>query len=192
MKNLIEIYENGRRQYGESPELFTDKGSWHSYINFYKDNFQQYSDVKLLEVGVRSGGSVWLWKNYFPKYEIWGVDILPDYYGNHSFTTELRSDPNIHIHWNSNSRVPTSFNSFPTDFDIIIDDGDHTLPAQLETLHSTWNLLKPGGMYIIEDVEKVGYIDLITEEVKKLSPASQITSFVYDKRYDDILVKIIK
>lgn len=192
MRDLKEIYEKGRSQYGETPELFTDKGSWHSYVDFYNENFSQYSSVKLLEVGVRSGGSVWLWKHFFPEYEIWGVDILPNFYGNHSFTSVLKEDPNINIHWKSNSRIKDTYTNFPRDFDIIIDDGDHSLPAQMETLHATWDHLKPGGLYIIEDVEHVSYVNNFIEEIRKLSPSSTVTSHVFEKRWDDIIVKIVK
>ena len=37
-------------------------------------------------------------------------------------------------------------------YDIIIDDGLHTLEGQQETLANFWPLLKNGGIYVIEDM----------------------------------------
>lgn len=191
-RDLKEIYEQGRSKYGESPELFTDKGSWHSYVDFYSDNFNPHNSVKLLEVGVRAGGSIWLWKHYFLKYEIWGVDILPGFYGDHSFTSVIKEDQNIHLHWNTNSRLKETYENFPKDFDIIIDDGDHSPSAQFDTLYATWNLLKPGGMYIIEDIQNLSLVETFVNEIKKFSPNSKVTSHVFEKRVDDIILKILK
>merc|ERR1712176_800060 len=40
----------------------------------------------------------------------------------------------------------------PTPFDIIIDDGDHNPDSQQETLASLWQMVRPGGIYVVEDV----------------------------------------
>jgi hypothetical protein len=40
-------------------------------------------------------------------------------------------------------------------YDIIIDDGSHIPTMQLETMKGLWQALKPGGIYVIEDVALV-------------------------------------
>lgn len=40
-----------------------------------------------------------------------------------------------------------------TDFDIIIDDGGHTMVQQILSLQILWQAIKPGGMYFCEDLE---------------------------------------
>lgn len=39
------------------------------------------------------------------------------------------------------------------DFDIIIDDGGHTMNQQKTSLQHLWKALKPGGYYFCEDLE---------------------------------------
>ena len=39
------------------------------------------------------------------------------------------------------------------DFDIIVDDGGHTMAQQMTSLQHLWKAIKPGGMYFCEDLE---------------------------------------
>ena len=39
------------------------------------------------------------------------------------------------------------------DFDIIIDDGGHTMDQQKTSLQHLWKAVKPGGLYFCEDLE---------------------------------------
>ena len=39
------------------------------------------------------------------------------------------------------------------DFDIIIDDGGHTMNQQQVSLETLWKIVKPGGMYFVEDLQ---------------------------------------
>ena len=59
----------------------TDKSSkCHDYLDFYEDIFESYffglgSDVKLLEIGVRDGSSVKMWRDFFGRNSvIIGID----------------------------------------------------------------------------------------------------------------------
>lgn len=36
--------------------------------------------------------------------------------------------------------------------DVVIDDGDHSPQGQQATLRRMWRFVRPGGLYIIEDV----------------------------------------
>ena len=46
-------------------------------------------------------------------------------------------------------------------FDIIIDDGPHTLKSQIEFLKLYRNILKPNGILIIEDLQKWGRLGFL-------------------------------
>jgi hypothetical protein len=40
-----------------------------------------------------------------------------------------------------------------SDFDIIIDDGGHTMNQQMTSLNHLWKAVKPGGIYFCEDLQ---------------------------------------
>jgi len=112
-------------------------------------------DIKLLELGVYKGHSLELWRDYFPRSMIVGIDLaLPD-----GFVSGER------IKLFRGNQADTQFLSevadktAPDGFDIIIDDASHI--GQL-TKTAFWHLfdnhLKQGGLYAIEDWG-TGYLD---------------------------------
>ncbi len=44
-------------------------------------------------------------------------------------------------------------NEAGTDFDVIIDDGGHTMTQQMTSLDHLWKAVKPGGIYFCEDLQ---------------------------------------
>jgi len=129
----------------------------HYYLEAYDPILSDWTDkeLKLLEIGVRKGGSLKLWRDYFPHGMIVGIDLkLPE-----SFVSGER------IQLFQGSQADTGFLSevamkaAPEGFDIIIDDASHI--GEL-TKTAFWHLfdhhLKPGGLYAIEDWG-TGYLD---------------------------------
>ena len=129
----------------------------HYYLETYDQILAPWLDkeIKLLEIGVRKGGSLKLWRDYFPRATIVGIDLtLPE-----SFA------PGERIQLFEGSQADTAFLSevasrtAPEGFDIIIDDASHI--GEL-TRRAFWHLfdhhLKPGGLYAIEDWG-TGYLD---------------------------------
>jgi hypothetical protein len=127
----------------------TDKIT-HGYLDVYDPILAPWVDkeIKLLEVGVREGGSLQLWRDYFRLGVIIGIDIeLPK-----QFVTGER------IQVFEGSQSDESFLSevakktAPEGFDVIIDDASHIGELTKTTF---WHLfdhhLKPGGLYAIED-----------------------------------------
>ena len=112
-------------------------------------------EIKLLEIGVRKGGSLQLWRDYFPRGTVVGIDLKPP----------ERFVPGERIQLFEGSQADTAFLSevairtAPEGFDIIIDDASHI--GEL-TRTAFWHLfdhhLKPGGLYAIEDWG-TGYLD---------------------------------
>ena len=104
--------------------------------------------ITLLEIGVYRGGSLKLWRDYFPRGTVVGIDRkLPQ---------DFQLGERIHIFEGNQgdeeflSKVATA--SAPGGFDIIIDDASHIGELTKTTF---WHLfdhhLKPGGLYAIED-----------------------------------------
>jgi len=127
----------------------TDKIT-HGYLKVYDPILAPWVDkkIKLLEIGVREGGSLQLWRDYFQLGVIIGIDIkLPE---------DFVPGERIQIFRGSQSDKrflsEVANKTAPEGFDIIIDDASH-----IGTLTKTafWHLfdnhLKPGGLYVIED-----------------------------------------
>ena len=127
----------------------TDKVK-HHYLDVYDPILGAWRDneVKLLEIGVHRGGSLQLWRDYFPRGIVVGIDLkLPE-----NFV------PGERIQLFKGSQEDTQFLSAvagrvaPEGFDIIVDDASHI--GELTKI-TFWHLfehhLKPGGLYAIED-----------------------------------------
>lgn len=177
--------------YGDMTELCkimyesgSDKSVFHTYTRLYSKLFEdiRYSDINLFEVGMgtknptikshmcgfpwtQPGGSLRGWKNWFPNAHIYGADIDKDILFKDdrisTFYTD-QTDPNVISNmWKEIGDV---------EFDIIIDDGLHEFNANWIFMMNSYQKLKKGGLYVIEDVS---YDDAYThhkmiEEYKKM------------------------
>jgi hypothetical protein len=131
-------------------ELFlkhgTDKGSTgHNYSPYYEMMLAPYRDmpISLLEIGVWEGASCRAWKDYFPKANIFGVDLdyKPQYNSERIFMIQA-----------DQSKKEDLWRLAMTPHDIIIDDGSHRSIDQISSFTELFPSLKPGGLYIIEDL----------------------------------------
>lgn len=121
------------------------------YLERYDPIFEPWVNTKvvLLELGVLRGGSLLLWRDYFPLGTIVGIDIKPPKQG-------AKPPERIHIFKGSQddpkflSRVANE--TAPGGFDIIIDDASHIGKlTKVAFWHLFDNHLKPNGLYVIED-----------------------------------------
>lgn len=123
---------------------------WNHYIEIYDQYFSKYrnTNVTVLEIGLSQGGSIDMWKEYFGSgLNMYGVDINPD---NKSF-----EEPNIKVFIGSQSDK-TFLSNLKTKIpkvDILIDDGGHTMEQQIYTFEVLFEHVKPGGIYLCEDVQ---------------------------------------
>ncbi|MEI8248480.1 MAG: class I SAM-dependent methyltransferase [Lentisphaerota bacterium] len=120
------------------------------YLDKYDPFFEPLAEkqIKLLELGVLKGGSLLLWRDYFPLGTIVGIDIC--------LSKDFKPADRIHVFEGSQTDCrflsDVANKTAPDGFDIIIDDASHI--GEL-TKTSFWHLLdnhlKPGGLYVIED-----------------------------------------
>jgi len=131
----------------------SDKGKEHNYIQkYYSDEFtpKRNDKINILEIGVRFGDSIKLWREWFTQGEVIGIDVI--------YTLQAQEllknlDVNIIIDDAYSEECSNSL-SIPNDFfDYIIDDGPHTLESQLRCVELYLPKLKKGGKLIIEDIE---------------------------------------
>jgi hypothetical protein len=133
----------------------TDKWGRHFYTPIYSKWFGdlRYKPVRLLEIGIGGyakemygGNSLRMWKRYFPKGIITGIDIY-----NKSRLKEER----IHIYQGDQSDAVFLNQVSATEgpFDIIIDDGSHLQSHIIRSFEILFPLMKSGGIYVVEDTQ---------------------------------------
>ena len=139
---LVELFEN---------KIYSTDKQDHNYLQYYDEWFKQYKDKKisLLEIGLENGHSIKLWKDYFTKASIYGMDINDGGYfkGDSTDTNQLLRQGLLRLK-----------------FDIIIDDGDHHPTSQAKTYMNMKDQLNSGGLYIIEDIAGPKYNNYIYEK----------------------------
>jgi glycosyltransferase involved in cell wall biosynthesis len=124
---------------------------WSSYFGVYDRvlaPFRQQS-VALLEIGVQNGGSLELWGSYFAQGRLFvGCDI-------EEACGKLRfADKRVRVVvGNANSeQTAVRIAEASPQFDIIIDDGSHLAHDIVQSFLRYFSWLRPGGVYIAEDV----------------------------------------
>lgn len=135
----------------------TDKAEHSHYLRNYEEYFQPLVDqeVKLLELGVYKGGSLLLWRDFFTKGFIVGLDL--NAVDMHDESGRIRLYQGEQQDTQLLDRIASE--TAPHGFDIIIDDCSHIGElTRLSFWHLFDNHLKPGGIYVIEDWS-TGYWD---------------------------------
>jgi tetratricopeptide (TPR) repeat protein len=133
----------------------TDKFGYHDYTPNYFTLFKHLKNkpVRLLEIGVggyqdadRGGESLEVWRDFFPKGRIFGIDIQ---------TKEMDLGDRVSIH--KGSQVDGDFLADLVrdhgPFDIIIDDGSHRNEHVVESFALLYPTLAKDGIYVVEDVQ---------------------------------------
>ena len=146
----------------------TDKAAHHHYLRNYEEYFRPLAgrDVRLLELGVLNGGSLLLWRDYFERGLVVGLDLNP---------VEI-DDPTGRIRVYQGGQQDTAVldriarECAPEGFDVIIDDCSHVGElARVSFWHLFEHHLKPGGLYVIEDWG-TGYWDSWPDGVRYRAP----------------------
>lgn len=108
----------------------------------------QESTFKLLEIGVQHGRSMRMWRDFFPKADLTGVEI-------HGWRLENFSLPRTTIFIGDQADAPFMRRvvSEAGPFDVIIDDGGHVMSEQWASFEVLFpEGLTDGGIYVIEDL----------------------------------------
>jgi MycE methyltransferase N-terminal len=132
----------------------SDKWAGHWYARHYERHFAEYRDqrVRLLEIGIGGyaddlgGGSLHMWKHYFPRGLVHGLDL---------HDKSKLDGPRLRTVQGSQS--DPAFLAELADrigpLDIVIDDGSHLSSDVLITFAALFPRLRPGGIYVIEDLQ---------------------------------------
>ena len=143
----------------------SDKATRHSYHKAYAGLLagRRHEPLRILEIGIgtndpavpssmgttgRPGASLRAWREWGPRFEVFGADVDKNI---------LFQDDRIRTFW-VDQTDPKSFAELEAlghgSFDLIIDDGLHRPDANLNTLAFAQKMLKPDGIFVVEDIVK--------------------------------------
>jgi cephalosporin hydroxylase len=179
----------------------TDKNDWHSYCNYYEEKLTPYQNKELyiLEVGANYGCSAIMWHDFLPKSQLLLLDIQETI---NPKVWEIMDEKrftyaNCDAYLEESSYEVKKF--VPNGFDIIFDDGPHTLDSQLKFLDLYLPMLREGGSIFIEDVQEYEHFNLLLDKLQSLTKDDEYEyshSFVdlrqIKNRYDDLIFEIKK
>jgi hypothetical protein len=162
---LLDYFEANR----EGPGIF----KWVHYFEIYHRHLKKFigTDVHVMEIGIYSGGSLPMWRQYFgEKCQVFGVDIeaVCKVYEADRIKI-LIGDQGDRTFWASvRKTVPR--------LDVIIDDGGHHPEQQIASLEEMLPHLVPGGIYICEDTTGVpnyftSYVSGIANQMNGMRPS---------------------
>lgn len=124
---------------------------WTHYFEIYHRHFEKFigqPEVNVLEIGVYSGGSMEMWRQVFGAgCRVYGVDIEP------SCRAYERDNVHILIGDQGDRKFWQTIRQEVPPLDIVIDDGGHLPDQQIVTLEESLPLLKPGGVFLCEDIQ---------------------------------------
>lgn len=133
----------------------TDKWSFlHQYTSHYQRHLGHLRDhrVTVLEIGVggyndgeAGGGSLYMWKEFFPRGLVYGLDIADKGALDRTRVTTITADQS-----DPDALRATAERFGP--FDIVIDDGSHMSPHVITSFRTLFPYLKEHGVYAIEDL----------------------------------------
>ena len=127
----------------------TDKcADHHDYVEIYDLFFQPVRErvERVLEIGVFKGDSMRLWEAYFPTAHIYGLDIVDSSAHDTDRITTAIADQADRM------QLGAFIEAEGSDFDIILDDGGHTMEQQQISFGFLFPHVRPGGLYVIEDI----------------------------------------
>jgi len=163
----------------------TDKASSdHGYLGSYEEFLPVTKEdvFTFVEIGVFRGASALMWAEWFPNASIVGLDVKPP---------NLKASPkNLELivgDATENITVERLKKRFVAPL-VVLDDGSHMWDQQRAALQRFWPWLKPGGIYIIEDLQSSYEAGFAREDafpfadlMLKLAQALQLRGTEFDR-----------
>jgi hypothetical protein len=195
MTTLREIYnslvsDHAHNASGEMVTTFSDKGTMHSYIEYYEKWFEPHRfDCSILEIGVMTGGSLLLWQRYFDSVVLAGVDLRNGFNQPLPFQATICAD----WHWAVDSTDPQQVPELDQ-YQFVIDDGAHDEYSQIKTFQNYWQFVQPGGTYFVEDIESDASTAVLKEFVNVFVREPHTVDYYrgFAHRADDRILAITK
>jgi len=148
----------------------SDKVSTHNYGSFYDSLFERLRPQAVLEIGVYRGASL----------RAWQAAGVPNVMGVDKDVTQNRSGPAV-LYGTMPDDARTIARLVPA-LDLIIDDGSHLYYDYTATADALLQRLRPGGVYVIEDIQTQDSVDALRAAGWQIEDWRESTG-----RYDDVI-----
>ncbi len=127
----------------------TDKGSaytraYHSLLGHVRDE-----PIRLLEIGLYNGGSLRMFRDYLPNATLHGIDIDPRCL---AYQDEIPNTQVRLLDQTDAGQLEAFIAELGGEYDLILDDGGHTMEQQIVSFQTLWPHVTRGGVYVIEDI----------------------------------------
>jgi hypothetical protein len=131
----------------------------------------------------KQGGSLRVWRDFFPNADVYGVDIAKD-----CMFSEDRIKTFL---FDSSTKDYCDYYLNNLEFDIIIDDGNHDPKYQVQTLRNLLPKVKDNGIYVIEDLGGYpGNEELLVEYLDEFNELTK--GYEIENRGNHIVIKKVK
>jgi hypothetical protein len=155
---------NDLRAFYDSYETGPGVWKWLHYFELYERHLARFRgrEVHLVEVGIFSGGSIDMWRAYLGDgCHVYGVDIEP------ACKSYERPGVDVFIGDQADPQFWARLRAEVPYVDVLIDDGGHLPHQQMTTLEAMLPHIRPGGVYVCEDVQGESnafhtYVDVLT------------------------------
>jgi len=123
----------------------TDKATYHNFTEYYDDIFSLYKSPRILEIGIYNFSSLDMYLEYFDEPYVMGMDIDDKSHFLNDKWKFVRGDQSL-----VSDLSKCVVDNEP--FDIIVDDGGHSMKQQQISFGYLIDYINPGGYYILEDL----------------------------------------
>lgn len=159
VSKLDPVMQNAPSFYEIAIKHGTDKVTDHSYQDMYENYLPalRHKKLKMLEIGLGCdmsygpGASYYTWLEYFPNVDLYFIEYdakcAEQWADKTTGATIITGDQGDAVF------LEKFMSEHGKDFNIIIDDGGHTMEQQQTSLKHLWKAVKPGGIYFCEDLQ---------------------------------------
>jgi len=166
--------------------IFYNNWHPHNYTDYYSSLFDHTREniKKVFECGIGTndinipssmgkdyvpGASLKIWRDYFPNANIYGADI------DTNILFESERIKTFYVNQLEKNEIERMWNNIGTNnFDLMIDDGLHSLEAGICLFENSYDKLREGGIYIIEDVDP-SYLNDLSKHLMNKNQIEVIT-----------------
>jgi predicted O-methyltransferase YrrM len=137
--------------------MFKTQGLLESFDKFFASR-PDFRPHNLFEVGIWDGGSTAYWFEYFKAQKIVAVDHLDredsEYF--RGYVASRNVADRVKTYWSvdqgdSRRLLEIVASEFEESLDLVMDDGSHLPKRTKSSFETLYPLLRPGGIYVIED-----------------------------------------